>query len=775
MTSARVSATPASSVDFAAGTEQETPRMGGMQQISMGLAGAVCGATGLASASRRRKRRGAAASGNAAVNLKTPAAFAGTKRGNFKSELHPQIQRQAVEAGELLQQFTAVMDAGITHPEAWQAAVQQVASELEELAALLGPPQAASAAETATAAAPPNDFWNSIKGYVYNPDLMYNKDGTVLLEPNGNPLPENPWTQFVAVQATLIQNLDKTIAGLGIPGSFGLAVASYTLLIRALLYPFVKGQLEVTAKIQVLAPRVNELKEKYKDNDERLQQEVGLLYMDLQIDPLGAIFPLLLQLPVFWGLYRGLRRLAIVKYDHLQEGFLWIPNLYGPNFKADPSFDWLTQWQGPLITLQPKFLSWEEWGLYAVLPTTIFLAYRQVMAEATAEKDSPKILQFFPFMLAFIASELPQALGIYFATNIASSVALTQYTKKAISDQIPGYDEFVKTGKWPPGVDPEKVLAKAFGVQRLSADGGEDFEDPATVPEAVFAGRADYIPKLLEEGKDIDQYDDKGISAAAYCVALNNADLLDRLFDLGSDPTKIDKKGNCLFHYCSGYGRPDFLDLLLARDGMKEMLNHANNDGQTCLDVARLNLSQERVCDDVRPVIALLKKAGAEGKTTVEEDEARFEEAREKAKKEEESQNARNMLMMMAKASTEQKEAAAKEKASQSTQEAQKIIETISVEAPPSEEKSTIPQFMGDSLNRVKKMTKEDLRAKLGDKLSEEQLEKIAKKLEDLSPEQLAIFTATSKIVTVEEANAAAAAAREAEREAENKMSVLVD
>ena len=67
--------------------------------------------------------------------------------------------------------------------------------------------------------------------------------------------------------------------------------------------------------------------------------------MDLQVDPLGAVLPLLLQLPVFWGLYRGVRRLAIVEYPHLKEGFLWIPSLFGPNFKPDPSFDWILNWQ----------------------------------------------------------------------------------------------------------------------------------------------------------------------------------------------------------------------------------------------------------------------------------------------------------------------------------------------------------------------------------------------------------------------------------------------
>lgn len=64
----------------------------------------------------------------------------------------------------------------------------------------------------------------------------------MLLDPQGNPLPDNLWTQFVAFQATLIKRLDQAIAGLGVPQSFGFAVASYTLLIRTMLYPFVKAR-----------------------------------------------------------------------------------------------------------------------------------------------------------------------------------------------------------------------------------------------------------------------------------------------------------------------------------------------------------------------------------------------------------------------------------------------------------------------------------------------------------------------------------------------------
>lgn len=623
------------------------------------------------------------------------------------------------------------------------AAFEELGEGIGALLQLLGPPQPAAAFDAQAAA---NDTWSKVANFFFDPRLQWDENGNILLDPQGNPLPDNLWTQFVAFQATLIKRLNEAFTAIGVPGSFGLAVACYTLLIRALLYPFVKGQLETTAQMQVLKPRVDELKKKYEGDNERLQQEVGLLYMDLQIDPLGAIVPLLLQLPVFWGLYRAIRRLAIVDYAPLKEGFLWIPSLYGPNFTPDPSFNWLTQWKGPLIDLHPV-MGWETFGLYAIMPTAIFFAYRQILSEASEDKDSPKILQIFPFMLAFITTELPQAMGIYIAMNIASSVALTAYTKNQIASRIPGYDEFVKTGKWPPGVDPEKVLAKAFNVTRLSTGDGTDFDEPLTVPEAVFAGRADVIPKLLEEGRSIDEWDDRGIPATAYTLTFENGALLDRLFELGADPKKLDKNGNSLLHYCSGYGQSALLPKLLDR-GLDSMLNHVNADGQTALDVARVNLQRERLADKVRPVINLLTERGAEGKTTSKESEAIFEEVREKAIREAEVKAARSALMALA-AQTPAAEAASPEATAIDEKTEQAAEAAVEVEEKKEEQAKPLGAATGriaDSLSRIKTLDVEELKKRLGSKLSDEQLEKLAARLNTMSPEELAAYTASMKL-----------------------------
>jgi len=90
-------------------------------------------------------------------------------------------------------------------------------------------------------------------------------------------------------------------------GSWGLAIVGLTILIRALLVPLTFRQLKSMQEMQRLAPQINALKEKYKDDKQRQQQELMKFYQANKINPLASCLPLLLQLPVFISLFYMLR------------------------------------------------------------------------------------------------------------------------------------------------------------------------------------------------------------------------------------------------------------------------------------------------------------------------------------------------------------------------------------------------------------------------------------------------------------------------------------
>src|SRR3981189_3003106 len=90
-------------------------------------------------------------------------------------------------------------------------------------------------------------------------------------------------------------------------GSWGLAIVGLTVVIRAVLVPLTFRQLKSMQEMQRLAPQINALKEKYKDDKQRQQQEIMKFYREYKINPLASCLPLLLQLPVFVSLFYMLR------------------------------------------------------------------------------------------------------------------------------------------------------------------------------------------------------------------------------------------------------------------------------------------------------------------------------------------------------------------------------------------------------------------------------------------------------------------------------------
>src|ERR1700694_2906197 len=90
-------------------------------------------------------------------------------------------------------------------------------------------------------------------------------------------------------------------------GSWGLAIVGLTVLIRAVLVPLTYRQLKGMQEMQRLSPQIAALKEKYKDDKQRQQQEIMAFYRENKINPLASCLPLLLQPPVFTSLFYMLR------------------------------------------------------------------------------------------------------------------------------------------------------------------------------------------------------------------------------------------------------------------------------------------------------------------------------------------------------------------------------------------------------------------------------------------------------------------------------------
>lgn len=100
-----------------------------------------------------------------------------------------------------------------------------------------------------------------------------------------------------------------------------------TVIIKIILFPLTKKQIESTKAMMAIQPKMKELQEKYKNDKERLNIELAKMYKENHVNPLAGCLPLLIQMPILFGIYYGVR-------DFHYEGpanFLWMQNIANPD------------------------------------------------------------------------------------------------------------------------------------------------------------------------------------------------------------------------------------------------------------------------------------------------------------------------------------------------------------------------------------------------------------------------------------------------------------
>jgi YidC/Oxa1 family membrane protein insertase len=122
----------------------------------------------------------------------------------------------------------------------------------------------------------------------------------------------------------------------------GLAIIALTIIVKLLLYPLSKKSIKSQKELQELQPKLNELKNKYKDNKDELGRATINLYKENKINPLSSCLPLLLQLPFFWAIFRVLRNglsqsSMSALYSFIPHPETLVPSLFGILDLSKPS------------------------------------------------------------------------------------------------------------------------------------------------------------------------------------------------------------------------------------------------------------------------------------------------------------------------------------------------------------------------------------------------------------------------------------------------------
>ncbi len=210
-------------------------------------------------------------------------------------------------------------------------------------------------------------------------------------------------------------------------GNFGLAILAVTVLVKAAFYPLANKSYESMAKMKKLQPQMEALREKYKDDKQRQQQEVMKLYQTEKINPLAGCLPVLIQIPVFFALYKVL----FISIDMRHAPFYgWIKDLSA----ADPTS--LFNLFGLLPFTPPDFLHVGVWPI--LMGITMFVQMQ--LNPPQPDPIQQKMFSYMPLMFTFLLGSFPAGLVIYWAWNNLLSIAQQYYISQKAGADIHLFD-----------------------------------------------------------------------------------------------------------------------------------------------------------------------------------------------------------------------------------------------------------------------------------------------------------------------------------------------
>lgn len=195
----------------------------------------------------------------------------------------------------------------------------------------------------------------------------------------------------------------------GIFGNYAVAIVGLTLIVRVILFPIANKQYASMAKMRIFAPKMKELQTRYKDDKARQQTEMMELYKREKINPLAGCLPILLQIPIFYALYKVL--LIAVEIRH-QPAFLWINDLAAPDPLTPINLFGLLPFTPPAIIALGI--------LPIILGITMHVQFR--LNPQPMDEIQQKVFAWMPWIFMFMMAPFAAGLQIYWIVNNLVSI-----------------------------------------------------------------------------------------------------------------------------------------------------------------------------------------------------------------------------------------------------------------------------------------------------------------------------------------------------------------
>jgi YidC/Oxa1 family membrane protein insertase len=188
---------------------------------------------------------------------------------------------------------------------------------------------------------------------------------------------------------------------------YGLAILALTAVVKLVLWPIQNKANRSMQRMALLSPKMQELRDKYKDDPTRMNQELMKLYKQYGINPVGGCLPMMIQIPIFFGLFKMLGQAVELR----NAKFLWVKDLSQPDTIAHlPLLGWP-------INIIPLCMAATQVWLMAMTPKT-------------GDPTQRRVMMFMPLIFLFICYNFAAALALYYTAQNLFSILQFWYNKR---------------------------------------------------------------------------------------------------------------------------------------------------------------------------------------------------------------------------------------------------------------------------------------------------------------------------------------------------------
>jgi len=268
------------------------------------------------------------------------------------------------------------------------------------------------------------------------------------------------WNQYVDFLVWALDSLTTLFS------SAGLGIIAFTLIVKTLMLPLTVKALRSSKAMQELQPKIKELQKKHGSDRQRVSQETMALYQQYRVNPMAGCLPMLIQIPIFLGLYNAIMRLSTSGAGLWDQGFWWLPSLANP----DP---WHVL---PIVA-----------GLFQFVQTQMMRPANQPKSTDPQQAMMNSVMNIMPLTVVFFGWSFAAGPVLYWATQSVYSVVQQWF--------ITGWGNFIK---WAP------FLPELPEHRRLGYQPPRNLDDVVVVSggEPVFApGPMGWLQRKMNEAQ----------------------------------------------------------------------------------------------------------------------------------------------------------------------------------------------------------------------------------------------------------------------------------